>query len=200
MNDLDRARAISTDVLATAEALRDEVQAGIALSNLGNLATALGQFPQALAYRERAEAIRRRQHDASALPYDLANRAALLIYLGRPDDASQALDELDAGIKARIDAYVGRAHRAAFLRALAAMTMLRPADALRQLRAMPPSTGTDTPPRSWRRRLSRTQRRAWGGAPEPAGPRRRPAGHRRRRRSLANGGTGGRPRSWNRAT
>ncbi len=140
----DRAIAISTDVVAAAESLKDDFQAAIGLSNLGNLATSLGQLPQALAYRERAEAIRRRQHDVSALPYDLANRAELLIRLGRDADASRLLDELETGIKAGIDAYVGRARRAAFLRGLAALTLLRPADALRHFRAMPPAAGADS--------------------------------------------------------
>ena len=144
LDDLDRARAISADVVATAEAIRDEVQVGIALSNLASVATALGQLPQALAYRERAEAIRRRQNDASALPYDLANRAELLILLGRHDDASHALEELDAGIKTGIDAYVGRARRAAFLLALADATELRPGDAVRRLRDLKPSADGDS--------------------------------------------------------
>ena len=144
LDDLDRARAISTDGVATAEALGDDVQVGIALSNLASVAAALGQLPQALAYRERAEAIRRRQNDASALPYDLANRAELLIRLGRLDDGSRVLDELDAGIRAGIDAYVGRSRRAAYLRALAAVTALRPQGAVRILRTLQPSDGSDS--------------------------------------------------------
>jgi tetratricopeptide (TPR) repeat protein len=143
LDDLDRARAISADVVAAAEAIRDDVQVGIALSNLASVATALGQFPQALAHRERAEAIRRSQNDVSALPYDLANRADLLIRLGRPDEASRALDELDAGIKAGIDAYAGRARRAVYLRGLAAVTALRPQDAIRHLRGVQPSGDGD---------------------------------------------------------
>jgi tetratricopeptide (TPR) repeat protein/predicted Ser/Thr protein kinase len=144
MDDLDRARAISADVVATAEAIRDEVQVGIALSNLASVATALGQLPQALAYRERAEAIRRRQNDASALPYDLANRADLLVRLGRLDEASRVLEELDTGIKAGIDAYVGRARRAAFLRALADATALRHGDVVRRLRGLAVSASGDS--------------------------------------------------------
>ena len=133
LDDLDRARAISADVVAAAEAIRDDVQVGIALSNLASVATALGQFPQALAHRERAEAIRRRQNDASALPYDLANRADLLIRLGGSMTRSRVLDELDAGIKAGIDAYVGRARRATFLRAMAGVESLRWEGAVRHL-------------------------------------------------------------------
>jgi tetratricopeptide (TPR) repeat protein/predicted Ser/Thr protein kinase len=140
LDDLDRARAISGDVVTAAEAIGDEVQVGIALSNLASVATALGQFPQALEYRERAEAIRRRQNDASALPYDLANRAELLVRLGRLDEASRVLEELDAGVKAGIDPYVGRARRASFLRALADAAALRPGDAVRRLRELTPTS------------------------------------------------------------
>jgi tetratricopeptide (TPR) repeat protein len=143
LDDLDRARAISTDVVAAAEAVRDEVQVGIALSNLASVAAALGQFPQALAHRERAEAVRRSQNDASALPYDLANRAELLILLGRFDDASRVLEELDAGIRSGIDAYVGRSRRALYLRGLAAVTSLRPQDAIQHLRSVQPSGRSD---------------------------------------------------------
>ena len=143
LDDLDRARAISADVVAAAEAIRDDVQVGIALSNLASVAAALGQFPQALVHRERAEAIRRRQNDVSALPYDLANRADLLIRLGRSDDASSVLDELDAGIRSGIDAYVGRSRRAGYLRGLAAVMALRPQDAVRHLKSVPPSGGGD---------------------------------------------------------
>ncbi|MFO7694082.1 MAG: hypothetical protein R6V57_13420 [Vicinamibacterales bacterium] len=73
-----------------------------------------------------------------------ANRADLLIRLGRFDDAAQVLDELDAGVKAGIDAYVGRARRAAFLRALADAIALRPQDAIRHLRDVQPSSEGDS--------------------------------------------------------
>ena len=141
---LERARALSTDVVATAEALHDDVQIGIAVSSLAIVATGLGQLPQALSYRERVEAIHRRQNDSSALPYDLANRAELLIRLGRPDDGARVLDELDAGIKAGTDAYVGRARRAMYLRALAAVTALRAQDAARTLETLKPFKGNDS--------------------------------------------------------
>jgi tetratricopeptide (TPR) repeat protein len=144
LDDLGRARGISTDVVAAAEALHDDVQVGIALSNLASVATALGQLPQALAHRERAEAIRRSQNDASALPYDLANRADLLIRLGRFNDAARVLDELDAGVKAGIDAYVGRARRATFLRAMASVKSRRWEDALRHLADVAPAPQADS--------------------------------------------------------
>ena len=114
------------------------------MSSLAIVSTSLGELPQALAYRERAEAIHRRQNDASAVPYDLANRAELLIRLGRPGDGARVLDELDAGIKAGGEAYVGRARRSTYLRALAAVATLRPQDAARTLGALQPFTGSDT--------------------------------------------------------
>jgi hypothetical protein len=144
LDNLDRARAVSTDVVAAAEALRDDVQIAIALSSLAIVSTALGELPQALAYRERVEAMHRRQNEVSGLPYDLANRAELLIRLGRFEEGSRALDELDAGIKAGAEAYVGRARRAAYLRGLAAVTGLRAQDAAQRLGALQPFKGDDT--------------------------------------------------------
>jgi len=145
LDDIARARVISADALASAEALKDDEQVGIALSSLASLATALGQFPEALAFRERAERMRRERNDASALPYDLANRAELLIHLGRLDEASRALEELEVGVRAGIDAYVGRARRAMFLRGLAAVVALRHDEAERLLlRVEPSSDGSDS--------------------------------------------------------
>jgi tetratricopeptide (TPR) repeat protein len=121
LGDLERARAASADVLAATEALGHEGQVGVALSNLASLATALGRLPEALTLRERAERIRRAQRDASALPYDLANRADLLIRLGRLEEALEPLGELEAGIDAGVETYVGRARRVAFLRGFSAV-------------------------------------------------------------------------------
>ena len=144
LDDLERARAASADVVATAEAMHDNDQLAIALSNLASVASSLGQLPQALAHRERAEAIRRSQNDASALPYDLANRADLLITLGRFDDADRVLDELEAGIAAGIEAYVGRGRRAKYLRAMADVVSLRCEDALQRLAGLAPSSQPDS--------------------------------------------------------
>ena len=142
LDDLERARAASADVVAIAEAMRDNEQVAIALSNLASIAASLGQLPQALAHRERAEAIRRSQHDASILPYDLINRADLLITLGRFNDADRVLDELDAGIQAGIEAYVGHRRSATYLRAMADLESLRCEGALRRLAslALPPQS------------------------------------------------------------
>jgi tetratricopeptide (TPR) repeat protein/tRNA A-37 threonylcarbamoyl transferase component Bud32 len=135
-DNIQEARKMAVGVLSTAERMKDEAQIALALSNLASVTTALGEYPEALALRERAEAIHRRQEDQASLPYDLANRADLLVRLGRGQDADRVLSELEAGISKRLDAYVGRTRRAIFLRALAAATSLRCNDALPQLRRL----------------------------------------------------------------
>jgi tetratricopeptide (TPR) repeat protein len=131
LGQLEQAREMSSGVLTVAESLKDEGRIALAGSDLAAITTALGRYPEALRLRERAEDIYRRQGDQSQLPYTLANHADLLIRLGRPDDALRPLSELDAGIKAGLEAYAGRARRAAALRGFAAATALRCDDALR---------------------------------------------------------------------
>jgi eukaryotic-like serine/threonine-protein kinase len=131
--NIEEARRIAERVLGVAETLQDEGQVALAASNLASVTTTLGEYPAALALRERAEAIHRRQGDQASLPYDLSNRADLLIRLGRGEDADRALSELEAGISARVEAYVGRGRRAVFLRAMAATTARRCAEALESL-------------------------------------------------------------------
>ena len=131
LDNLEQARAISSNVLSVADTLKDEAQVALAAANLASVMTALGDYPEALRLRERAESIRRKQGDNSLLPYDLANRAELLIRLGRDQEAGKVLADLEAGIAAKIEAYVGRSRRAVFLRALAATTMLQCDEALR---------------------------------------------------------------------
>ncbi len=138
LDDLERARATSAGVLAAAEAVGSDAQVAVALSHLASLATSLGRLPEALPLRERAQGIRRSQRDASALPYDLANRADLLIRLGRLEDARAPLAELQAGIDAGIDSYVGRATRLRFLRGWAAAAGGHAAEAVRTLVALEP--------------------------------------------------------------
>ena len=135
-DEMEEARRISTDVLAIAETLKDEGQVALAASNLASVNTALGEYPAALGLRLRAEAIHRRQGDQASLPYDLANRADLLIRLGRGEEADRVLTELEAGISAGLDPYVGRTRRAVFLRALAAATALRCSQSLGFLRRL----------------------------------------------------------------
>jgi serine/threonine-protein kinase len=130
LDELDQARQISSDVRTMAEAVKDEVQVALSTSNLASVTTSLGQYPEALRLRERAETIHRQLGDKGSLPYDLTNRADLLIRLGRREEAEKLLAELDAGIAAGIDSYVGRKRRATFLRALEAATALRCDEAL----------------------------------------------------------------------
>ena len=85
-------------MLAAAEAVKDDSQVALAANNLASVTAVLGHYPDALRLRERAEAIHRRQGDQASLPYDLANRADLLIRLGRGGQAAAALDEVDKGI------------------------------------------------------------------------------------------------------
>ena len=142
LDALDRARKMSADVLSIAETVKDEGQVALAASNLASVATALGEYPEALKLRERAEAIHRRQGDKASLPYDLANRADLLIRLGRRDEADGPLTELESGVAAGTESFVGHARRAVFLRALAAATALRCADALRLIARLERDSGS----------------------------------------------------------
>jgi len=122
LDQLGEAQRIATDVLSVAETLKDEAQVALAVSNLALFTTALGNYPEALRLRLRAEEIHRRQKDEVVLPYDLVNRADLLIRLGRAAEAEPVLAELEAGIKAKADSYVGRERRAVLMRGLSAVT------------------------------------------------------------------------------
>jgi eukaryotic-like serine/threonine-protein kinase len=130
---LDRARETSAQLLAAAEALHDDAEVARMASNLASVTAALGDYPAALGLRERAEAIVRTLGDEGALPFHLANRADLLINLGRAGEAETVLAELEAGIREKRDAYVGRAYRVQYLRMLAAAVELRCDQALRNL-------------------------------------------------------------------
>jgi tetratricopeptide (TPR) repeat protein len=143
LGETELARSLSEQVLAVAETLKDEAQEALALSNLSSITTDLGDYAAALRYRDRAIGIRRRQGNRATLPWDLANRADLLIRMGRSTEAAAVLDELDAGIASGQQAYVGRARRVAYLRGLSAATLLDCDHALPHLRrveALGPST------------------------------------------------------------
>jgi tetratricopeptide (TPR) repeat protein len=145
LGNLEQAQEMGTSVLRVAESLKDDSRVALAASDLAARETTMGHYTEALSLREKAETIYRRQGDESALPYTLANRADLLVRLGRADDARKVLDELDAGIASGKDAYIGRARRSVFLRALAAATTLRCADALNLLRGVTvEGDGTDS--------------------------------------------------------
>ena len=134
LDELELAQRMSRDVLSIATSVKDEAQQALAASNLASVTTALGQYPDALHLRDQVVEIHRRQGDKATLPYDLANRADLLIRLGRGKEADAALSELDAGIAAGLAAYVGRARRLAFLRALSAAIALNCGETLRFVR------------------------------------------------------------------
>jgi hypothetical protein len=120
LGSLARARELTAGALSLAEKLGDERQYAIALDNLAGQLTALGALPEALAYRERREAIHRRQKDNGSLVFDLQTRAELLIRLGRAPEAEVVLRELEAGAAAGIEVFRQRARRVKLLRALQA--------------------------------------------------------------------------------
>jgi tetratricopeptide (TPR) repeat protein/tRNA A-37 threonylcarbamoyl transferase component Bud32 len=131
LDQLDQSREIASHALSVAEQVKDDAQIAVAASSLSSVLTSLGRYPEALQQRERAQAIRSRQGDHAALPYDLANRADVLIRLGRFDEANRMLAELETGIASKQPAYVGRARRVTFLRAMAAASQLRCGDVRR---------------------------------------------------------------------
>ncbi len=144
LDDFSTARELGEIALKESEATGDDYQLSLAQTNLALQATALGSLPDALALREQAEAIYRRLNDRSQLPYALTNRAELLIRLGRFEEAETALRELDEGVAKKLDPYTGRARRAAFLRALAAVLANRFEQAAVLIRAVPADSSSDS--------------------------------------------------------
>lgn len=130
---LDEARGIAESVLSIAQQVHDDGQVLLAGSNLASVLTALGAYPEALQLRERIEPIRVRHGDNENLPYDLANRADLLIRLGKTAAADTVLADLERGIASAQPAYARLTRRVAFLQAMAAAAALRCADVRRQL-------------------------------------------------------------------
>jgi tetratricopeptide (TPR) repeat protein len=137
LDDIPRARELASQGLKEAEATGDDYLLSVALINLAMQATVLGSLPEALTLRERAEAIHRRQGDASQLAYDLTNRAELLIQLGRFEEAETVLVEVDAGAREKLPAYVGRQRRVVFLRALSATLSNRLPQAAALIKSIP---------------------------------------------------------------
>jgi tetratricopeptide (TPR) repeat protein/tRNA A-37 threonylcarbamoyl transferase component Bud32 len=131
LDHVNKAYELATKVLTIAETLRNDAQIADASNTLAGQAAAVGSLPEALALRTRAEAIHRRQRDLANLPYDLTNRAELLIQLGKLDEASAALGEVEDGIEKKIEGYAGRRTRVAVLRALAAIVAGNLAEAAR---------------------------------------------------------------------
>jgi len=111
---------LAGEVLKAAEAVGNDGLVATTLETLAGQLTDLGRLPEALADRSRIEQMHRTQKDLARLPYDLTNRAELLIRLGHEPEARRALDEVDQGIKGGVESYKGRRLRVAFLRALLA--------------------------------------------------------------------------------
>jgi tetratricopeptide (TPR) repeat protein/predicted Ser/Thr protein kinase len=146
LDDLDEAQRISTSVLEVSETLKNGAQVALAVSNLASVTMALGNYPEALRLRQRAEEIHKRQGDADIIPYDLVNRADLLIRLGRAREADPALVELEAGMRANVDSYVGRERRGVLMRAFSAVTSLRCDEALPLLQKLQSGKPQDDSP------------------------------------------------------
>jgi tetratricopeptide (TPR) repeat protein len=145
LDDIPRARELASQGLKEAEATGDAYLLSIAQNNLASQATVLGSLPEALALREKAEAIHRRQNDTGQLAFDLTNRGELLIKLGRFDEAETAMREIDEGAKRGLAVYIPRQRRVVFLRALAAAVSNqfdRAAERLAEISAGPPSSST----------------------------------------------------------
>ena len=142
LDQVERARSISQQVLDVAREVKDESQEALAANSLAAVTAGMGNYPEALRLRERALAIHRQQGDNESLPFDLANSADLLIRLGRAADAEPFLAELEAGIANGIEGYGGRRRRVAYLRALAAVTGLRCDEAMRHVQKVMSTPGS----------------------------------------------------------
>ena len=119
--DLGRAgegRQISAEVLTLADQLGDEAAAAFALENLAGFTVDEGNLPLAEQYRARTESINRKQNTLDKLPYDLTNRAELLIRLGRGPESEPLLAELHAGAAKGIESFRERERRAKAIRGL----------------------------------------------------------------------------------
>lgn len=131
VGDHEQGRQVSEDVLRTAEQIHDDANAAIALENLAGFAIADGNLPLAETYQRRSEDINRAQKNLTLLPFDLTNRAELLIRLGRTSEADALLAEVEAGIKSDIESFKERERRASALRALQMVIEGRFAEAAR---------------------------------------------------------------------
>jgi tetratricopeptide (TPR) repeat protein len=170
------AKGMAEQALRSATALKDDVQAAEALENLAGQANATGALAAALEYRTRGSEIHRRQNDLATLPFDLNNRADLLIRLGRFDEAATLLDEVDAGIAKKLDAFLPRARRTSVLRAMSAAIRDRPEDVARYARDFPPGPDGKADGNSQLAGLLLRYSEARRAAPAPAGPERPLAG------------------------
>ncbi len=147
LDDLEQARQISANILDVAKTQKDEAQIALTTSDLANVNTALGNYPEALRLRGIVEEIHNRQADEWSLPYDLGNRADLLIRMGRGREAGEALAALEAGIAAGKESYVNRKRSATFYRAFAAAVAGHCGEAIKLLSAIAAEPVADDHPR-----------------------------------------------------
>jgi tetratricopeptide (TPR) repeat protein len=142
LDDIEQAHKLARQVVDVAEVMKNDGQVAIGVGNLAAQATTLGLLPQALEHRERAETIHRRQRDLASLPYDLTNRAEILIRLGKVAEGRQALEEVDAGVQKGLAGYAGRRRRVLYLRALERVIAGDFAQAAMHARAIAPEPGS----------------------------------------------------------
>jgi tetratricopeptide (TPR) repeat protein/tRNA A-37 threonylcarbamoyl transferase component Bud32 len=148
LGDYAEAQQLARDMYSAAESMHDDSQIEHALDSLAGTAAALGSLPEALRFQRRLKEIHETQQQNTLLAYDLANIAELLVRLGRLDEAKEPLDQIQAGIAARVDAFVRRERRATAVRALAASIQSRFEDAVRDSDAVLNASRGETRPNS----------------------------------------------------
>jgi tetratricopeptide (TPR) repeat protein len=120
LEDYAASAKLSAEIVTIAQSLDDNALVAASLESVAGRLTNQGQLPEALANRERLEAINREQKNDINLPFDLTNRAELLIRLGRGADAEVALAEVARKAAEGIDSFKDRRRRVAALRAMRA--------------------------------------------------------------------------------
>ena len=120
LDELSRAHALALEMLTIARTLKDAIATRQALVTLAREAAMLGNLPEALKYRGEIEDMSR-NGAPDVLPYDILNRAELLVRLGRTDDAQKAIEELERRIAGGEPVYVGRQRSLHVLRSSAAL-------------------------------------------------------------------------------
>lgn len=121
LDDIPKSRELATEILRVGRAIKDDLTIGQALATLAGQAVVLGSLPEALELRAQAEALHRKNADHAQLPYEILNKAELLIRLGRHQDAAPLILEIEQGIAKGVDSYVGRQRRVHLLHAYAAI-------------------------------------------------------------------------------
>ena len=129
-DDITKAHELSMEAVRIAEAMRND----IANCRCASRRSRRRRRPSAPC-RRRSDIARRPRRSIGGrttwrrLPYDLTNRAEVLIQLGRFDDASKALDEVEEGVGKGLEAYAERKSRVGLLRTHLAIVNQRYADA-----------------------------------------------------------------------